>query len=511
MITKVKSSSYFGIDSFLVEVEVDISHGLPSFNIVGLGDTAVIESKERIRAAIRNSGYRMQHNKIIINLTPAGKRKIGTHFDLPIAIGIMCCQNLIAFKKELLEEYIFMGELSLNGDLKRTQGIVSGAILAKELGYKGIVIPYENKEEGSLIKDINVIIVKNLKEVEYFLEAKNQIKNKKLKDKSLENKGLEIEKYNGIDFSDVKGQEVAKRALEICAAGGHNLIMIGTPGCGKTMLAKRIMTILPPLTEKEKIEITKIYSVAGKLTEKNPIINKRPFRSPHHTSSGVAMIGGGRIPKVGEISLANRGVLFLDELVEFKKEILENLREPLEEKKVFITRANYKVEFPCKFLFLSATNPCNCGNYFEQDGSCTCSASEISKYLKKLSGPLIDRIDLKVEMRRLSEDELLENIPRERSRDIRKRVVAARKIQMDRFKSEKLNGDMSSKDLEKYCFLSAENKEIMKKAIEVLRLSARGFDRVLKVSRTIADLNESKTIKKEHILEALSYRISDTL
>ncbi|MGB0404778.1 MAG: YifB family Mg chelatase-like AAA ATPase, partial [Fusobacterium sp.] len=356
MITKVKSSSYFGIDSFLVEVEVDISRGLPSFNIVGLGDTAVIESKERIRAAIRNSGYKMQYNKIIINLTPAGKRKIGTHFDLPIAIGIMCCQNLIAFKKELLENYIFMGELSLNGDLKRTQGIVSGAILAKELGYKGIVIPYENKDEGSLIKNINVIVVKNLKEVQYFLENNKQIQEEKIK-----NNSLEIQEKFNIDFSDVKGQEVAKRALEICAAGGHNLIMIGTPGCGKTMLAKRIMTILPPLTEEEKIEITKIYSIAGKLSEKNPIVNNRPFRSPHHTSSGVAMIGGGRIPKVGEISLANRGVLFLDELVEFKKEILENLREPLEEKKVFITRANYKVEFPCKFLFLSATNPCNCG------------------------------------------------------------------------------------------------------------------------------------------------------
>ncbi|MDP0494421.1 MAG: YifB family Mg chelatase-like AAA ATPase [Fusobacterium sp. JB021] len=504
MITKVKSSSYFGIDSFLVEVEVDISRGLPSFNIVGLGDTAVIESKERIRAAIRNSGYKMQYNKIIINLTPAGKRKIGTHFDLPIAIGIMCCQNLITFKKELLKNYIFMGELSLNGDLKRTQGIVSGAILAKELGYKGIVIPYENKDEGSLIKNINVIVVKNLKEVQYFLENNKQIQEEKIK-----NNSLEIQEKFNIDFSDVKGQEVAKRALEICAAGGHNLIMIGTPGCGKTMLAKRIMTILPPLTEEEKIEITKIYSIAGKLSEKNPIVNNRPFRSPHHTSSGVAMIGGGRIPKVGEISLANRGVLFLDELVEFKKEILENLREPLEEKKVFITRANYKVEFPCKFLFLSATNPCNCGNYFEQDGSCTCSASEVSKYLKKLSGPLIDRIDLKVEMRRLSENELLENIPRERSKNIRKRVLLARKIQKKRFKSDKLNGDMLSKDLEKYCFLNKENKNIMKKAIEVLKLSARGFDRVLKVSRTIADLDNSKEIKKEHILEALSYRISD--
>lgn len=503
MVTKVKSSSYFGIDPFLVEVEVDISRGLPSFNIVGLGDVAVIESKERIRAAIRNSGYKMQHNKIVINLTPAGKKKVGTHFDLPIAIGIMDCENLIEVKKEFLEDYLFMGELSLSGDLKRTQGIVSGAILARELGYKGIVIPYENKEEGNLIKNINVVIVKNLKEVEYFLKTGNIER----KDKEKVEKAEKAEKEN-LDFSEVKGQEVAKRALEICAAGGHNLIMIGTPGCGKTMLAKRIMTILPPLSEEEKIEVTKIYSIAGKLSEKNPIIDKRPFRAPHHTSSGVSLIGGGRVPKVGEISLANRGVLFLDELVEFKKDILENLREPLEEKKISVTRANYKVEFPSRFLFLSATNPCKCGFLYENDGSCTCSASEISNYMKKLSGPLLDRIDLKIEMKRLSEDELLRNGVGEKSSDIKIRVLKAREIQKKRFNSDMLNSEMSRKELEKYCFLDSENKKILKNAIKVLKLSARGFDRLLRVSRTIADLDESFSIKKEHILEALSYRIN---
>lgn len=503
MITKVKSSSYFGIDPFLVEVEVDISKGLPSFNIVGLGDVAVIESKERIRAAIRNSGYKMQHNKIIINLTPAGKRKVGTHFDLPIAIGIMDCGNLIKVKKEFLENYLFMGELSLSGDLKRTQGIVSGAVLARELGYKGIVIPYENKEEGNLIKNINVVIVKNLKEVEAFLETGN-IERKEKEEGKEEKK----EAKENLDFSEVKGQEVAKRALEICAAGGHNLVMIGTPGCGKTMLAKRIMTILPPLSEEEKIEVTKIYSIAGKLSEKNPIIDKRPFRAPHHTSSGVALIGGGRVPKVGEISLANRGVLFLDELVEFKKDILENLREPLEEKKISVTRANYKVEFPSRFLFLSATNPCKCGYLYENDGSCTCSASEISNYMKKLSGPLLDRIDLKIEMKRLSENELLRNGVGEKSSDIKIRVLRAREIQKKRFNSDMLNSDMSRKNLEKYCFLDSENKKILKNAIKALKLSARGFDRLLRVSRTIADLEGSFYIKKEHILEALSYRIN---
>lgn len=503
MIVKVKSGSYFGIEPFLVEVEVDISKGLPIFNIVGLGDTTVIESKERIRIGLRNSGYEIFTGRITVNLTPASIKKMGTHFDLPIAVGLLCGQKLFNYKDEILKDYLFMGELSLNGDLKRTDGIVNGAILAKELGYKGIVIPYDNRKEGILIKGIDIVIVKNLKEVEEFLTTGRFKKFEEEKEiLKIENK-VEDE----LDFFQVKGQEKAKRALEICAGGGHNLLMVGTPGCGKTMLAKRIMSILPPLEEKEQIELTKLYSIAGKLSEKEPIITKRPFRSPHHTSSGVAIIGGGRNPTLGEITLANRGVLFLDEIVEFKKDILENLREPLEERKISITRAGYRVEFPCDFIMISACNPCKCGMYFEPGSLCTCSPSEVSKYMKKLSGPILDRIDLKIEMVRLTEEELLENSPREHSKDIRERVVKAREIQKKRFKSEKLNSSMSRSDLEKYARLNDETKNIMKNAIKNLNLSARAFDRILKVARTIADLEESKNIEKSHLLEAISYRI----
>ena len=505
MIVKVKSGSYFGIEPFLVEVEVDISRGLPIFNIVGLGDTAILESKERIKTGMRNSGYEMFIGRITVNLTPANVKKIGTHFDLPITVGIMCGQRLFNYKDEILENYLFMGEISLNGDLRRTQGIVNGAILARELGYKGIVIPYDNRKEGSLIKGIDVVVAKNLKDVEKFLTTGEFENIEKFVDKTEEKIFVDEE----LDFYQVKGQEKAKRALEICAGGGHNFLMVGTPGCGKTMLAKRIMSILPPLEESEEIELTKLYSIAGKLSEKEPIITKRPFRAPHHTSSGVAIIGGGRNPTLGEISLANRGVLFLDEIVEFKRDILENLREPLEEKKISITRAGYRVEFPCEFIMISACNPCKCGMYFEEGGLCSCTPTEVAKYMRKLSGPILDRIDLKIEMTRLNEEELLGDSPREHSVDIRKRVIKAREIQKKRFKSDKLNSSMTRTDLEKYAKLDENSKIIMKNAIKNLNLSARAFDRILKVARTIADLAESKNIETEHLLEAISYRITE--
>ncbi|NME35682.1 YifB family Mg chelatase-like AAA ATPase [Fusobacterium sp. FSA-380-WT-3A] len=506
MIIKVKSLGYFGIESFLTEVEVDISNGLPTFNIVGLGDTAINESKERIKAGIRNSGYKLDPKRIIVNLTPANIKKVGTHFDLPITVVIICGQKAFDYKKEILENYLFMGEISLSGDLKRTQGIVNGAILAKELGYKGIVIPFDNLKEGSLIKGIDVIVVKNLKDIEIFLTTGEfqKIENSTNIDKKLE------DIYNeDLDFSHVKGQEKAKRALEICAAGGHNFLMVGTPGCGKTMLAKRIMSILPPLTEDEKIELTKLYSIAGKLTEENPIITKRPFRSPHHTSSGVAIIGGGRTPALGEITLANKGVLFLDEIVEFKKDILENLREPLEEKKISITRAGYRVEFPSDFILLASCNPCKCGMYFEPNGLCTCTPNEVSNYMKKLSGPILDRIDLKIEMTRLSEDELLDNSLKETSEEIRKRVINARNLQKKRFNSDKLNSHMTRNDIEKFIVLDENLKILLKTAIKNLNLSARAYDRILKVARTIADLSNSKNIEREHLFEAISYRITE--
>ena len=496
---KVLSSSYIGIESFLVDVEVDISNGLPIFSIIGLGDTAISESKDRIRTALKNSNFKLEPKKIIVNLSPAGIKKEGAHFDLPIAVGIMTTMGFIKDRYNILENYLFLGELSLTGEIKRVNGALNSVIFAKENGYKGVVLPFENYQEASLIRGVDIIPVKNLQEVGEFI-SKNIIH-------TIQEKIIPNIPEEEIDFSDVKGQAMAKRALEIAAAGKHNLILIGSPGSGKSMLCKRITTILPPLTEKETIESTKIYSIAGELSEKRPIINTPPFRAPHHTSTPISIIGGGKKFTPGEISLASNGVLFLDELGEFPRSVLESLRQPLEEQVLSISRAQYRVNFKTNFIFLAATNPCECGYAFEPSGRCTCTQTEINKYMKKISGPIMDRIDLHVEMRRLSEEELMSYKPSESSREIRERVIKARTIQKLRFGNEEFcNGNVTQKQVKKYCQLSEENKEYFKKVIQTLEISARGFDKILKVARTIADLAESKNIEKEHLMEALSFR-----
>lgn len=496
---RVLSSSYLALESFLIEVEIDISNGLPNFSIIGLGDTAISESKDRIKTALKNSGFKLDPKKIIVNLSPAGIKKEGAHFDLPIAIGIILTMGFIKDRYNILEKYLFIGELSLNGSVKKVNGALNTVIFAKEKGYKGVILPLENYYEASLIKGIEIIPVSSLKETADFIIKNEVIFNLDFFEK------FSFQKELDIDFSDVKGQSMAKRALEISAAGKHNLIMIGSPGSGKSMLGKRIISILPPMSEEEIIESTKIHSIAGELTEEKPIINIPPFRSPHHTSTPISIIGGGKKIVPGEISLASGGVLFLDELAEFPRSVLESLRQPLENGIISISRAQYRVDFKSNFIFIAASNPCSCGFYYEGE-KCTCTQTEVNKYMKKLSGPIMDRIDLHVEMRRLSEDELMCIDRGENSETIRKRVVKAREIQKKRFNSNKCNAEMSQKEIEIYCQLSDENKKYFKNVIKIMEISARGYDKILKVARTIADLENSIDIQKHHLMEAVSFR-----
>lgn len=503
MLSTVKSCGVFGSDAFLADVETDTSNGLPSFDIVGLPDTAVKESKERVKAAIKNCGFDLLPKKYTVNLAPADTKKEGPLFDLPIAVSLLRSTGQL---KADTDEYVFLGELSLSGEIRPVRGVLPAVAEAKNKGYKKFVVPVQNAYEASLADGILVYGAKTLYDVAQHLTGENLIE-PTVSDVA---EMFSQKTTYSVDFSEVKGQETVKRVLEIAAAGGHNVLMIGTPGSGKSMLAQRLPTILPDLTLDEALEVTKIHSIANLIDAENPLVTSRPFRAPHHSISTVGLVGGGSMAKPGELSLAHNGVLFLDELPEFKRDATEVMRQPMENGKVTITRAAASATYPCKTMLVAAMNPCRCGYFGDKSGRCKCSERSVSNYLSKISGPLLDRIDLQVEAANPTYNELYSG-PSESSAEIRKRVIAARKIQIERYKDIGIycNAFLSGKHIEEFCVMTDEATALLKNAFESMGLSARAHSRLLKVARTIADLEGTEKIEALHIAEAIQYRSLD--